>query len=279
MKSITLNSEEAALIASHYLKQYEETLDRLNHIVVILNKLGVKTGPGTSSEKPAIMPAMKDRRSRSVVSKSAKKDGNLGLEKTNAPSPKLGRGRPRIKALPNPDTPKRKRGRPRVRPLPDPNAPKRKRGRPRVRPLPDPNAPKKKRGRPRIHPPIDKNAPKRKRGRPAKPKPTVQKEKGKPGRPSIWTEFVTRKLNLGAPMNLNDIVAAAMREEKIPAEKEDSISNSLQVHLSNLKNKVKLISAVPIPGRRGRYFVLNEWLDESGKLKKEFEEKVADYEE
>lgn len=55
----------------------------------------------------------------------------------------------KTKEVPGEETVKRGRGRPRVRALPDPNAEKRGRGRPRTRPEVDTTAPKRGRGRPK----------------------------------------------------------------------------------------------------------------------------------
>ncbi|MDZ4824313.1 MAG: hypothetical protein SH856_12720 [Flavobacteriales bacterium] len=198
------------------------------------------------------------------------------------------------------DAPKRKGGRPlgwRKNPTAASSAsatgsPKRKGGRPLGwRKNPDAKAAatalvqvgnKKKPGRPvgwRKNPETAANTsmPENKPGRPARAKKAARKKgRGKKGPSSIWPEWILNKLNTGkVPLTYLDFASDAMKEFKIPLEKEKKTTQNINAHIFRMRKDTNQVTSVAVPNQSSKFIVLNDWLDDGGKLKDEFVAKLS----
>lgn len=131
------------------------------------------------------------------------------------------------------------------------------------RTLPTPTAEPVKRGpgRPRKNP--SKEEPKAKRaGRPKKRGPK-----------SIWGNFILRRLRqCDRPLSYGELVRDAMVLNNLSPEKEKNAKQSILNAAFRLRNTLKKIDTVGLPGKKEKFLVLSAWLEGENELKAPYAE-------
>ena len=121
-------------------------------------------------------------------------------------------------------------------------------------------------------PPADQPAVKRGPGRPRKTTPdTKAKKAGRPkkrGPKSVWGNFILRRLRqCDRPLSYAELVRDAMVLNNIPADREKNAKASVLNAAFRLRNTLKKVDAVGLPGKKEKFLVLSSWVESEGKLK------------
>ena len=118
------------------------------------------------------------------------------------------------------------------------------------------------------------------------PKPTAKRGPGRPrkattdtkakkaGRPkkrgpkSVWGNFILRRLRqCDRPLSYSELVRDAMVLNNIPADREKNAKASVLNAAFRLRNTLKKIDTVGLPGKKEKFLVLTSWVASEGKLK------------
>jgi hypothetical protein len=113
-----------------------------------------------------------------------------------------------------------------------------------------------------------------KRG-PGRPRKTAVDSKAKKaGRPkkrgpkSVWGNFILRRLRqCDRPMSYSELVRDAMVLNNISADREKNAKASVLNAAFRLRNTLKKIDTVGLPGKKEKFLVLTSWVASEGKLK------------
>jgi|GEM_PF-620320 len=113
-----------------------------------------------------------------------------------------------------------------------------------------------------------------KRG-PGRPRKTETEAKAKKsGRPkkrgpkSVWGNFILRRLRqCDRPLSYSELVRDAMVLNNISADRAKNAKASVLNAAFRLRNTMKKIDTVGLPGKKEKFLVLTSWLDSQGKLK------------
>ncbi len=106
-----------------------------------------------------------------------------------------------------------------------------------------------------------------KKSKKAEPKKT----KGKRGRKSVWSKFVTSRLrSIHRPLTLDELTNHAMVTMKLDPSSFDKTRKSLVSAVFALRKKDKVVT-IPIPGTREKRVALKNWIGEDGNLLPDFE--------
>ena len=109
-------------------------------------------------------------------------------------------------------------------------------------------------------------------GRPRKGAPdTKAKKAGRPkkrGPKSVWGNFILRRLRqCDRPLSYSELVRDAMVLNNIPADREKNAKASVLNAAFRLRNTLKKIDTVGLPGKKEKFLVLTSWVASEGKLK------------
>ena len=109
-------------------------------------------------------------------------------------------------------------------------------------------------------------------GRPRKAtSDTKAKKAGRPkkrGPKSVWGNFILRRLRqCDRPLSYSELVRDAMVLNNIPADREKNAKASVLNAAFRLRNTLKKIDTVGLPGKKEKFLVLTSWLASEGKLK------------
>ena len=118
------------------------------------------------------------------------------------------------------------------------------------------------------------------------PKPTAKRGPGRPrkattdtkakkaGRPkkrgpkSVWGNFILRRLRqCDRPLSYSELVRDAMVLNNIPADREKNAKASVLNAAFRLRNTLKKVDTVGLPGKKEKFLVLASWVESEGKLK------------
>ena len=113
-----------------------------------------------------------------------------------------------------------------------------------------------------------------KRG-PGRPRKAAADSKAKKaGRPkkrgpkSVWGNFILRRLRqCDRPLSYSELVRDAMVLNNIPADREKNAKASVLNAAFRLRNTLKKIDTVGLPGKKEKFLVLTSWVASEGKLK------------
>ena len=117
-----------------------------------------------------------------------------------------------------------------------------------------------------------------KRG-PGRPRKAASDSKAKKvGRPkkrgpkSVWGNFILRRLRqCDRPLSYSELVRDAMVLNNIPAEREKNAKASVLNAAFRLRNTLKKIDTVGLPGKKEKFLVLTSWVESEGKLKSPYD--------
>ena len=109
-------------------------------------------------------------------------------------------------------------------------------------------------------------------GRPRKAtSDTKTKKAGRPkkrGPKSVWGNFILRRLRqCDRPLSYSELVRDAMVLNNIPADREKNAKASVLNAAFRLRNTLKKIDTVGLPGKKEKFLVLTSWVASEGKLK------------
>ena len=109
-------------------------------------------------------------------------------------------------------------------------------------------------------------------GRPRKAtSDTKAKKAGRPkkrGPKSVWGNFILRRLRqCDRPLSYSELVRDAMVLNNIPADREKNAKASVLNAAFRLRNTLKKIDTVGLPGKKEKFLVLTSWVASEGKLK------------
>lgn len=115
----------------------------------------------------------------------------------------------------------------------------------------------------------------KRRGRKPGPKPGAKKAKtssggAKPGRKSTWEPLIYETLNkFKRPLTYDDLTEEVMQLGGIPEEKRDNTKQALQSVIFRVRKNGGDLHTLNLGGRE-KHIVLEDWLNNSGALKSEF---------
>ncbi len=109
-------------------------------------------------------------------------------------------------------------------------------------------------------------------GRPRKTETEVKsKRAGRPkkrGPKSVWGNFILRRLRqCDRPLSYSELVRDAMVLNNISADRAKNAKASVLNAAFRLRNTLKKIDTVGLPGKKEKFLVLSSWLESEGKLK------------
>ena len=109
-------------------------------------------------------------------------------------------------------------------------------------------------------------------GRPRKTAPDAKAKKaGRPkkrGPKSVWGNFILRRLRqCDRPLSYAELVRDAMVLNNIPADRENNAKASVLNAAFRLRNTLKKVDTVGLPGKKEKFLVLTSWVESEGKLK------------
>ena len=100
---------------------------------------------------------------------------------------------------------------------------------------------------------------------------TKAKKSGRPkkrGPKSVWGNFILRRLRqCDRPLSYSELVRDAMVLNNIPADREKNAKASVLNAAFRLRNTLKKIDTVGLPGKKEKFLVLTSWVASEGKLK------------
>ena len=116
-------------------------------------------------------------------------------------------------------------------------------------------------------------------GRPRKEVSESEAKVKKAGRPkkrgpkSIWGNFILRRLRqCDRPLSYSELVRDAMVLNNLPAEKAKNAKASVLNAAFRLRNSLKKVDTVGLPGKKEKFLVLSSWMAADGTLKAPYQD-------
>lgn len=102
--------------------------------------------------------------------------------------------------------------------------------------------------------------------------------KGKPGRRSIWGNYILQHLSkVDKPLTYDELFTAAKKDNNIANNpvKEKSVHQAVINASHRLRNTNKAIDTFALKGSRIKYVALKDWFEKDGSVKPEYFSKVS----
>ena len=116
-------------------------------------------------------------------------------------------------------------------------------------------------------------------GRPKKSETVAAAPAKKAGRPkkrgpkSVWGNFILRRLRqCDRPLSYAELIRDAMVLHNLPAEKEKNAKASVLNAAFRLRNTLKKVDTIGLPGKKEKFLVLSSWIESEGKLKAPYQD-------
>lgn len=99
----------------------------------------------------------------------------------------------------------------------------------------------------------------------------------KRGPKSIWGNFIVKRLRArNRPMTYKELIEDAMSIHHLPEEKENSVRASILNSAFRLRTVHGRVETVGRAGRKEKYLVLTNWLDNDGMLRAPYDQEFRD---